>query len=148
MKNYRQLARLASSVVLSLVTVIAMTVPSSATGNIVKADLAGAWQMTIIGQTGCGLGTTLYTFTLNGSGSSSNVTGTYHTAGCGDGTSSLKHLERQGKSITSWEIALADRSVRSFLPERTATRDEATALKQFGTLSRCAKRAFYQARGG
>jgi hypothetical protein len=88
MKNYRQLARLASSVVLSLVTVIAMTVPSSATGNIVKADLAGAWQMTIIGQTGCGLGTTLYTFTLNGSGSSSNVTGTYHTAGCGDGTSS------------------------------------------------------------
>jgi hypothetical protein len=60
----------------------------------------------------------------------------------------LKHLERQGKSITSWEIALADRSVRSFLPERAATRDEATALKQFGTLSRCAKRAFYQARGG
>ena len=29
-----------------------------------------------------------YTFTLNGSGSSSNATGTYHTAGCGDGTSS------------------------------------------------------------
>jgi len=44
--------------------------------------------MTIIGQTGCGFGTTLYTFTLNASGSSSNVTGTYHTAGCGDGTSS------------------------------------------------------------
>jgi hypothetical protein len=44
--------------------------------------------MTIIGQTGCGFGTTLYTFTLNASGSSSNVTGIYHTAGCGDGTSS------------------------------------------------------------
>jgi hypothetical protein len=88
MKNNRQWARLASVVVLSLVTVIAMTTPSSATGNIGKSDLAGAWQMTIIGQTGCGFGTTLYTFTLNASGSSSNVTGTYHTAGCGDGTSS------------------------------------------------------------
>lgn len=58
----------------------------------------------------------------------------------------LKHLDRQGKSITSWEIALADKSERSFLPERAVTRDEATTLKQFGTLSRCAKRAFYQAK--
>jgi hypothetical protein len=88
MKNHFQLARLASLVVLSLVVVVALTAPSSATGNIVKADLSGAWQMTIIGQTGCGFGTTLYTFTLNAGGSSSNVTGTYHTAGCGDGTSS------------------------------------------------------------
>jgi len=88
MKNHCQLARLASLVVLSLVVVVALTTPSSATGNIVKADLSGAWQMTIVGQTGCGFGTTLYTFTLNASGSSSNVTGTYHTAGCGDGTSS------------------------------------------------------------
>jgi len=88
MKNHCQPARLASLVVLSLVVVVAMTAPSSATGNIVKADLSGAWQMTIVGQTGCGFGTTLYTSTLNASGSSSNVTGTYHTAGCGDGTSS------------------------------------------------------------
>ena len=88
MKNHCQPARLASLVVLSLVVVVAMTAPSSATGNIVKADLSGAWQMTIVGQTGCGFGTTLYTSTLNASGSSSNVTGTYHTAGFGDGTSS------------------------------------------------------------
>ena len=87
MKNYCQLARLASLVVLSLVVVVATPIPSSATGDIVKADLEGRWQMTIIGQTGCGFGTTLYTFTLNASGSSSNVSGTYHTAGCGDGTS-------------------------------------------------------------
>lgn len=58
----------------------------------------------------------------------------------------LKHLERQGKSITSWEIALVDKSERSFLPERAVTRDEATTLKQFGTLSRSAKRAFYRAK--
>jgi hypothetical protein len=88
MKNHCQLARLASLVVLALVVIVTMTTPSSATGDIVKADLAGRWQMTIIGQTGCGFGTTLYTFTLSASGSSSNVTGTYHTAGCGDGTSS------------------------------------------------------------
>ena len=42
--------------------------------------------------------------------------------------------------------ALADKSEHEFLPEKTATRDEATTLKQFGTLSRCAKRAFYQAK--
>ena len=58
----------------------------------------------------------------------------------------LKHLARQGKSITSWEIALVDKSERSFLPERAVTRDEATTLKQFGTLSRSAKRAFYRAK--
>jgi hypothetical protein len=57
MKNHCQLARLAS-----LAVVVAMTKPSSATGNIVKADLSGAWQMTIVGQTGCGFGTTLHTF--------------------------------------------------------------------------------------
>jgi hypothetical protein len=62
-KNHCQLARLASLIVLSLLVVVAMTTPSSATGNIVKADLSGAWQMTIVGQTGCGFGTTLYTFT-------------------------------------------------------------------------------------
>jgi hypothetical protein len=86
MKNYRQLARLALPAVLSFVTIVGMSTPSSA--NIVKADLSGAWQMTVIGQTGCGFGTTLYAFTLNTNGSSSNVTGTYHTAGCGDGSSS------------------------------------------------------------
>ena len=87
MKNC-QLARLTSLAVLSLVAVVTMPTLSSATGDVVKADLAGRWQMTLIGQTGCGFGTTLYTFTLNASGSSSNVTGTYHTAGCGDGSSS------------------------------------------------------------
>jgi hypothetical protein len=58
----------------------------------------------------------------------------------------LKRLGRQGKPIATWEIALADKIEREFLPEKTATREEATALKQFGTLSRCAKRASYQAK--
>ncbi len=106
MKNYCQLARRASLVVLSLVVVVATPTPSSATGDIVKADLAGRWQMTIIGQTGCGFGTTLYTFTLNASGSSANVSGTYHTAGCGDGTSSsnsftIQSLNRDGSGTAN-----------------------------------------------
>jgi hypothetical protein len=81
--------RVALLVALGLVAIIATVRPGKASiGNVSKSDLAGAWQMTIIGQTGCGFGTTLYTFTLNGSGSSSNVTGTSHTVGCGDGSSS------------------------------------------------------------
>ncbi len=44
--------------------------------------------MTIVGQTGCGFGTTLYTFALNASGSSSNVTGPITRLDVSDGTSS------------------------------------------------------------
>jgi hypothetical protein len=83
-----RLGRLACIVAAWLVAIVAASTLSSATGRIGKADLAGNWQMTIIGQTGCGFGTTLYTFTLDAHGSSSNVTGTYHTSGCGDGTNS------------------------------------------------------------
>lgn len=88
MKRHNRAAWLACLIAIPLVTIIATTAPSSAAGNIVTSNLAGNWQMTIIGQTGCGFGTTLYTFTLNSSGSATNVTGTFHTAGCGDGTSS------------------------------------------------------------
>jgi hypothetical protein len=67
--------------------VAVVTRPSKATiGTVSKADLSGPWQMTIIGQTGCGFGTAVYTFSLNSSGSSSNVTDNYHSSGCGDGT--------------------------------------------------------------
>jgi hypothetical protein len=89
MNKHRRLVRFAMLVALGVVAIAAMVRPSKASiGNVSKSDLAGAWQMTTIGQTGCGFGTTLYTFTLNNTGSSSNVTGTSHTAGCGDGTSS------------------------------------------------------------
>jgi hypothetical protein len=62
------------------------------------------------------------------------------------GRAILKYLSRQGKPIATWEIALTDKHEHEFLPERPATREEATALKQFGSLSRCAKRAFYRAK--
>ena len=87
MKNTHFLARLAAPVVLSIVAMFTAAQPSFATGDIVKYDLAGNWQMTTIGQTGCGFGTTLYTFTLNTSGVASNVSYVSHT-GCGDSTGS------------------------------------------------------------
>jgi hypothetical protein len=79
-----RVTRLIFSVALSVITLFAVSKPSLATGNVVPADLSGNWQMTIIGETGCGFGTTLYTFTLNASGVATNVSGVSHSA-CGTG---------------------------------------------------------------
>jgi hypothetical protein len=61
---------------------------TSPAGDVVTPDLTGAWQVTLYGQGGCGVGTSLVTFTLNSSGNATNATNTSHTAGCGDSTSS------------------------------------------------------------
>jgi len=58
----------------------------------------------------------------------------------------LRYLGRQGKPITTWEGALTDTRERRFLPAGVKNRAEATTLKEFGTLSRSAKRAFYRAK--
>ena len=63
-----------------------------------------------------------------------------------NGKAILKYLGRKGKPVTSWEVALADKREQEFLPVTITTRDEATILKRFGTLSRSAKRAFYGAK--
>ncbi len=89
MKKLNPRLRLVGMFALALVTVAIIVRPSKASiGNVSKADLAGNWQMTTIGQTGCGFGTTLYNFTLSASGTSSNVSAVSHTAGCGNGSSS------------------------------------------------------------
>jgi hypothetical protein len=62
------------------------------------------------------------------------------------GRAILTNLGRKGKPITNWEVAVADKREQVFLPVTMVTRDEATILKQFGTLSRSAKRAFYRAK--
>ena len=59
---------------------------TSPAGDVVTPDLTGAWQVTLYGQGGCGVGTSLVTFTLNSSGNATNATNTSHTAGCGDST--------------------------------------------------------------
>jgi hypothetical protein len=63
-----------------------------------------------------------------------------------NGKEILNHLAKKGKPTTSWEAALADKSEYQFLPTNARTREEATTLKQFGRLSRCAKQAFYRAK--
>lgn len=89
MKKHSRRVRVAALIAVGVVAMVAMVCQSKATiGTVSKADLSGPWQMTIVGQTGCGFGTTLYTFTLNSSGTATNVTGTSHTTGCSDGTSS------------------------------------------------------------
>jgi hypothetical protein len=60
----------------------------STAGKIVATNLAGKWQAAIYGQGGCGVASTLVTFTLNAKGVATNATSTSHSAGCGDSTSS------------------------------------------------------------
>lgn len=75
-------------VLFSIGAVAVFTTPSFATGNVVKADLAGNWQITLYGQGGCGVGTSLVTFTLNASGAATNAVEKSHSVGCGDTSSS------------------------------------------------------------
>jgi hypothetical protein len=84
-------ARVVIIAVLTLVTVVSAVKFSRASiGVISKADLAGPWQATLIGNTGCGLVSMLVNFTLNSSGTATNATITTHlsgpsTATCVDG---------------------------------------------------------------
>jgi hypothetical protein len=58
----------------------------SPSGNIAISDLTGSWQLTLYGQTGCGIGTTGAVFVLNGGGTTSGVIEVYHTTICGNGS--------------------------------------------------------------
>lgn len=85
----RRYARLALLLALSLVAVIGLVHLSKASvGTVNKADLSGNWQMTLFGNTGCGLHSMLVTFTLNTAGVATNATITSHTtqgSPCTDG---------------------------------------------------------------
>ena len=64
-----------------------VAVLASSSGDIVTPDLTGSWQVTLYGQGGCGVGSSLVTFTLNSSGTANNAASTSHSVGCGDTTS-------------------------------------------------------------
>jgi hypothetical protein len=73
-----------------LVLIVSVVKHSTASiGTITKADLSGNWQMTLFGNTGCGLTSMLVTYTLNASGSATNASITSHvinpTLTCPDG---------------------------------------------------------------
>src|ERR1035438_3978272 len=72
MNNHRQPARLAVLAVLLLATVGSVVTLSSAQERvkpaITFAQLAGPWQIAIVGNTGCGVSSLVFTGTLNASG--------------------------------------------------------------------------------
>ncbi|GAC1430901.1 MAG: hypothetical protein NVS1B11_05520 [Terriglobales bacterium] len=85
----RSMAKFVLSVLCLSVIVAAAKPSEAAVGTINKADLSGPWQMTLIGNTGCGFTSMLVTFTLNNSGAATNATITSHytaTSPCADGT--------------------------------------------------------------
>lgn len=82
MKHLSQPVRIAVLAVFGMVAAISLVTVSFATGNVSKGDLAGTWQITLGGVTGCGQSTELANITLNSNGSG---TGTLQTHGsCGD----------------------------------------------------------------
>jgi hypothetical protein len=61
-----------------------VAVNNSTAAVISTANLAGNWLFLSYGQGGCGIGSSLVTFTLSVSGSATNATETNHNAGCGN----------------------------------------------------------------
>jgi hypothetical protein len=82
-----------------------VAVLQSPSGNIAISDLTGSWQMTLYGQTGCGIGSIDANFTLNSSGAAPTVNETYHTTGCGDGTSSNGTFQIQSLNANGYGTA-------------------------------------------
>lgn len=68
--------------VLAIAAVTLLATSSFATGNISKGDLTGPWVVSLVGNTGCGLGTMQANFALNGSGTGTATITTH--AQCGD----------------------------------------------------------------
>lgn len=65
MKKHSQLGQLTSVIAFSLATGLLFANPSFATGTITRSDLSGPWQITLTGNTGCGLSSMLVNVTLN-----------------------------------------------------------------------------------
>jgi hypothetical protein len=86
MKYHYQMRRLASVIMFPLIMSFLLVKPSSATiGTITKSDLSGPWQITITGNTGCGLVSMLVNVTLNTAGKGTNAVIQTHGQ-CGDST--------------------------------------------------------------
>jgi hypothetical protein len=71
---------------------------TASAADISMANMKGAWQMTLAGQTGCGQSSMLANFTLNSSGKAYNMTLVSHGQ-CGDNT--VDHLTFQINSLNS-----------------------------------------------
>lgn len=97
-------------VVMALVTIgslanFAAAADAKAQPPITLAQLQGPWSVSLFGQTGCGLGTELYTFTLNAAGQGSATMVTH--AQCGDFTQTsipvtIKSLNANGSGTAGF----------------------------------------------
>lgn len=88
MKNHSQLRMLLPLVMLLFAASLFLVKPSFASiGTITKSDLSGAWQITLTGNTGCGLVSMLVNVTLDATGTGSNAVIKTHGQ-CGDSTAS------------------------------------------------------------
>jgi hypothetical protein len=86
MKANQRVQKWAAVTVLSLTANLGVVGGSVAgTGTIGKADLSGAWQLTLSGMTGCGLVSMQANFTLNRSGAATNTVLKTHGQ-CGNST--------------------------------------------------------------
>jgi hypothetical protein len=152
--HHRQSARILFLAVLCIATIVSVVKLSRASiGTITKADLSGNWQMTLIGNTGCGLSSYVVTFTLNSSGTATNAAETGHfTTGspCTDGsvtsgqTFTISSLSSSGSGVANlscgascgwnFDIQVApDRSVFNVVDVSTANPNnllEGTAIHQ------------------
>ena len=94
----RILKKVAAVGALSVLASAAVVTPSEASiGKVSKGDLSGAWQMTLVGNTGCGLTAYLVNFTLDGNGLATDATITTH-AQCGDNVLSGQTFQVQSMS--------------------------------------------------
>jgi len=82
MKSLRQPKRTAALAVFCVLTVVSLVTFSFATGNVTKGDLAGNWQITLGGLTGCGQSTELANINMNAAGTGTGSLSTHGT--CGD----------------------------------------------------------------
>lgn len=78
----RQPARFVLLFVLTIAAVASLVTAGHATGNVNKGDLAGAWVVSLTGNTGCGLGTIQANFVLSGTGTGTATVTTH--AQCSD----------------------------------------------------------------
>jgi hypothetical protein len=90
MKNHSKPVQFATPIALVLVIVVSVAqlgaaadAPRIKLPPIKLSHLKGPWQMTLTGNTSCGISTNLLNFTLNSKGSGS-ATMLSHTSGCGD----------------------------------------------------------------
>lgn len=85
----KSIRMLAGPVLVVAIASLGLISTSGATGNVEKADLSGPWAITLIGDTGCGSTSMLATGSLDTNGQGS-VTLHFHSAGCGNSTSTEK----------------------------------------------------------